>query len=585
MKFSNTSNLSKCVTSIIISILIVVGFVVLWGWFVEYERIVILIDGFPSMKANTAICFILLGMGLLVRLRRNKSWATIIALTTVLISGLTIFEYATKSNFGIDQLVVKDPWSGIYPGRMSIGTAIAFFLSGVLIYVMDSWPDERPYLFDIFLILTLSGPLFAVFAYIYSPSDLFGTRVFSTMSLHTAIGFILFLVGIAINAGGSCSAGLLVRPTLAGKRFRFLLPQVLLLPLVLGWVLERVIIGGRITPSLGIPIFSVIVALIIIISLSWSAQRDDEWSTKLEIERQARSDIETKMNMVLDLAGDAVLLVAQNGTILYLNSGAERILGYSAVELRSKNISMLIPARLHARHENHMKTFIESVETSRIHNNPLHMVALHKNGNELPVMITITKRVVGKELLVAAIIKDASFVKRQIDTLNEKAHFDALTGIRNRRSFEERINAMKLSKQRKYDGLAILMMDIDYFKKINDTWGHDIGDEVLQGFAIRVNSCLRHTDELYRYGGEEFVVIANTLELGEANDLAERICNRVRATPIISEEVEITITCSVGIGVPLKGEKDIFPALERADKALYRAKESGRNRVVYDSLS
>lgn len=576
-----STNRQNGVITLVTSVLMIVGSIVLIGWFIEYERVVILIDGFPSMKANTAICFILLGTGVFLRLRRKQIGAIVVVIALVLISSFTLIEHIAKVDFGIDQLFVNDHWSSTYPGRMSAGTAIAFMFGGILIFGLNSWPDEHPYLFDIFLLLNLSGPLFAVFAYIYTPGSLFGTRLFSTMALHTAIGFLLFLVGIAFSAGGNCSASMFTRISPGGRRFRFLLPQVLILPLLLGWVLERAIMSQWIVPSLGIPIFSVTVVLIIIVALSWNAQRDDRWNALLEIERQERASIESKMQMVLDVAGDAVLLAAQDGTILHLNSGAEHILGYSAIELKEQHISTLIPPRLRERHEKHVHQFMASPDTSRFQDNPLHMVVLHKNGDELPVMITTTKRKLGSELLVTAIIKDASFVKGQIAALDEKVHFDALTGVRNRRGLETRLNTLKLGQRRKQDGLTVFMVDIDHFKKVNDTWGHDVGDEILKQFVVRVGECLRQTDELYRYGGEEFTVIANILSADEARDLAERICVKVREEPLLTnQDDEVAITCSIGIGVPMVNETSLLPALGRADKCLYQAKADGRNRVV-----
>lgn len=168
---------------------------------------------------------------------------------------------------------------------------------------------------------------------------------------------------------------------------------------------------------------------------------------------------------------------------------------------------------------------------------------------------------------------------------------DGLTGIQNRRYFEHRCRAEVSQALRYQRPLACMFLDIDKFKRINDTHGHQIGDDVLRTIAHVIQSQLRAGDTIARYGGEEFVVLLPQTTGGHAHEIAERIRCSVAATHIktISGK-EITVTISIGLSV-LSGEKppvDCQTAdnlVAAADKALYQAKHSGRNRVVGDEAT
>ena len=127
----------------------------------------------------------------------------------------------------------------------------------------------------------------------------------------------------------------------------------------------------------------------------------------------------------------------------------------------------------------------------------------------------------------------------------------------------------------------MLMLDIDRFKSINDTWGHEAGDEVLRAFAERIRTHTRGIDIVSRYGGEEVVIILPDAEAPEAYAIAERIRERIEAVPFSIQRETRAIAVTVSIGVSWRQTEDEGPAdmLKRADLALYRAKNAGRNRV------
>ncbi len=163
----------------------------------------------------------------------------------------------------------------------------------------------------------------------------------------------------------------------------------------------------------------------------------------------------------------------------------------------------------------------------------------------------------------------------------EKAHRDGLMGIFNRRYFEDRINADFGYAKRHNQHLALLMLDLDHFKAVNDTHGHPAGDAVLKSFAQLVTKNIRSDDILARYGGEEFVVLCRHTDLMKASILGERIRHEVSQHIFIAGEKQLRVTTSIGIaGLPDPEITEPKGMVEAADESLYKAKQRGRNCVV-----
>ena len=164
----------------------------------------------------------------------------------------------------------------------------------------------------------------------------------------------------------------------------------------------------------------------------------------------------------------------------------------------------------------------------------------------------------------------------------EAAITDALTGLYNRRYMESHLATLAEQASTRSKPLALMMIDIDYFKSINDGYGHDAGDDVLREFAVRIRKSIRGIDLACRYGGEEFVVVMPETDLGVAGMVAERIRRAIASNPfsVSSGTNRLDVTISIGLAtLDAKGEQ-IADVLKRADQALYRAKRDGRNRVV-----
>jgi len=169
---------------------------------------------------------------------------------------------------------------------------------------------------------------------------------------------------------------------------------------------------------------------------------------------------------------------------------------------------------------------------------------------------------------------------------------DPLTGIFNRRHFYQLANSELQRTCRYCRPLAVMMIDIDYFKRVNDTYGHGIGDQVLQTLASLVREALRTIDIFARYGGEEFIVLLPETDLRAVRPIAERLCRKIAETPLPIEPNHIHITISVG-GSAFDPSAQLSPSsttgtldklIDLADKALYEAKRAGRNRVCISNV-
>ena len=210
----------------------------------------------------------------------------------------------------------------------------------------------------------------------------------------------------------------------------------------------------------------------------------------------------------------------------------------------------------------------------------------------VPALIVSALAVVALAVLLAGMVEPADFLRlslallatlalahvsgvrlrRQRDQLLRISTVDALTGALNRRALDQRLDEIVRQYNRVPSNQCLLVLDLDGFKAVNDTQGHDRGDAVLAQIATLLRGRIRITDRLYRYGGDEFVVLASDSDLEHSRELAEEL------RELVGAETGVPITVSIGVAQYAVGET---PAawLRRADEALYRAKQAGRNRV------
>ena len=169
--------------------------------------------------------------------------------------------------------------------------------------------------------------------------------------------------------------------------------------------------------------------------------------------------------------------------------------------------------------------------------------------------------------------------RKMLKKIEEIAMYDPLTGLMNRRYIYEYLKHKSKSCSKRY--FSLIMCDLDHFKRINDTYGHDCGDMVLSEVGRLIKDVMRPQDMISRWGGEEFVVILPEMDIEEAAEVAERIRVEIQNNRFLYQDSRFTITMSFGISKQPYHEMDPSKIIQEADHNLYKAKNSGRNRIVY----
>jgi len=188
-----------------------------------------------------------------------------------------------------------------------------------------------------------------------------------------------------------------------------------------------------------------------------------------------------------------------------------------------------------------------------------------------------TKELEASNAYLRKSVEELELAKRELEY---KHRTDALTHVHTREWFTDLAMAqLKMAKRNQYP-LSLLFIDLDYFKKINDTYGHTTGDIVLEEAAARIKRCVRETDILGRFGGEEFILLSPYTDSSKSVQLAERIKNEISSIPIQAFSNDISITTSIGIAASDIDICELENLIEHADAALYQAKDSGRNACV-----
>jgi len=307
---------------------------------------------------------------------------------------------------------------------------------------------------------------------------------------------------------------------------------------------------------------------------------------KLELEalvHERTADLEEReevLHSITTAAQDAVIMIDSNGNVTHWNPAAERMFGYSLGEIFGRNLhSLVVPSRYLDAHHAAFPKFIQTGAGALI-GAITEVDGKRRNGSEFPIEISVAAIRVKNNWHAVAIVRDITIRKLADDKLKEMASTDPLTGAFNRRRFNE-LMLSELARAKRYSTtLTLIIFDIDHFKRINDIFGHSAGDQVLLKLALLVSANIRDTDTFARWGGEEFVILATHCDTNCPNSLAEKIRKLIEEYPFA--EVD-KVTCSFGVAEYRAGD-DQESIVKRADSNLYRAKETGRNRVCVDEV-
>ena len=304
------------------------------------------------------------------------------------------------------------------------------------------------------------------------------------------------------------------------------------------------------------------------------------WSFRDITERRRAESYKAQLAAIVESSNDAIIVKDLNGIITNWNSGAERIFGYRASEIIGSSISLLIPPdRLEE--EGKIMKLVKRGEL------PDHFETVRWGKGDKPIDVSVTispvKNSEGKIIGASKIARDITQRKESQERIQYLAHYDSLTGLPNRILLADRMkiaigNAARYSKR-----LALLFVDLDRFKLVNDSLGHEIGDKLLKVAAERMQSTIRHIDTISRLGGDEFIVLLSQIAAAEdAARVAEKLIAAV-SQPYRIEEHELLLTASVGISIYPDSGTEANSLLRNADASMYSAKEAGRNRYRFYS--
>ena len=289
----------------------------------------------------------------------------------------------------------------------------------------------------------------------------------------------------------------------------------------------------------------------------------------------------TKLEAYFDSSIDAVVQMDFDGHITGWNHQAEKIFGWSAEEILDQTIEQtIIPERYRDAHNKGMKKFLANGQTS-VMNNLIEIHALHRDGHEFPVELSVS--VIDSTDLQEfnAYIRDITERKQAETVIWNQANFDSLTNLPNRNLFLQKLEHEMRSCDRSNLSLALLYIDLDRFKDINDSLGHDMGDLLLIEIANRLTEAIREIDTVSRLSGDEFTVI-----LGQINDQLsiQPVCQQILAAlaePYQLDNEKVFLTASIGVTYYPGDGKSIEVLQRNGDQAMYAAKGEGRNRYQF----
>ncbi len=292
----------------------------------------------------------------------------------------------------------------------------------------------------------------------------------------------------------------------------------------------------------------------------------------------ALQESEKRMRSVLDNVSDGLLTVDQAGTVESANPAVVELFGYSEEELVGQPADSLIATTHRSGFVNYLK---HQLDTDQPASGPHETMGKRKTGSLFPLEILVSSTPVGSHHMFVATLRDISERKAHTDALEYQALHDALTGLPNRTLFSDRLRQALLGARRNHQMFGVLLLDLDRFKDVNDSLGHDRGDGLLQEVGIRIRGALRATDTVARLGGDEFAMI--TTEARNPENViasARKILGALEAPFMVGDQV-VETRGSLGIALyPLHGDEP-STLLRRADVAMYVAKRSGGGHIMY----
>ena len=376
-------------------IVITLGSLVLVGWLIDISTLKSALPGLATMKANTALAFVLTGISLWLSTTKREHdqidlIAKICAGLTVLIGLLTLSEYVFSLDFGIDQLLFQDTLTpdNAYPGRMSPVTALNFSLLGFSLFLLNGQKYRR--LMEALSITALIISVLALLGYAYGVPSLYQFFPYVSVAIHTAFAFAILCLGILFAHPEEGLMKIFSSDNIGGVMMRRLVPAALVIPFLLGWLL---LTGQRLglydsTFRLVLYALSMIIAFTILIW--WNAGLLQQANLVRQQSQAQLSEAKEREAAILYTSLDAVITIDHQGRILEFNPAAQRIFGYDRAEVLGREMSqMIIPPALRERHRAGLAKYLTTGE-GPVLGKRIELTGMRADGTEFPVELTIT---------------------------------------------------------------------------------------------------------------------------------------------------------------------------------------------------
>lgn len=288
---------------------------------------------------------------------------------------------------------------------------------------------------------------------------------------------------------------------------------------------------------------------------------------------------EAELSTVIENANDAYVSLDQAGVVREWNRQAQETFGWRPEEAIGRRLDELIVPPLHrAAHRAGMKRYLNSGKSIML-NQRLELQALRRDGSMLRVEVRVRTLDLDGQKIFSAFLHDITERKRNEEAKEREARHDPLTGLPNRRVLFEMLPKVIARSNRNGTAAALLFLDLDGFKAVNDTWGHEAGDSLLCEIARRLSDCVRKTDAVARLAGDEFTVLLEGLSGGRdaAISVAKKLLASI-AMPVQTGKASVQISASIGIALHISGT-DVTPdqLVNAADTAMYEAKHAGKS--------
>jgi diguanylate cyclase len=282
--------------------------------------------------------------------------------------------------------------------------------------------------------------------------------------------------------------------------------------------------------------------------------------------------------LLVESMPDGVFVVDREGRIVFSNPQAEKMTGYTRTQLDGQPIELLVPPRLRAIHKRHRQGYHDS----RVGPRPMGTVerdfpVRRKDGSEFSADIALAPVETPTGRQTIAVIRDITQRKQLESALEELALHDPLTGLANRTLFFDRLHQAMQARHRDQRQLALVMLDVDQFKAVNDAYGHLVGDQVLRRLAHRLTAPLRTSDTVARLGGDEFAwILPGVTGRESALRMVSKLLTKVGRLTVGPQRIQVGV--SAGLALYPHDGQDVDTLLSHADLALYSAKRQGAGR-------